>query len=332
MNISVVVCAYNYGHFLKDALRTLAAQTVQDFELLIVDDGSTDNTEEIVKEFPHSFQRLIYHKKPHSGLPDTRNVGVRAASGTHIGFLDADDLWMPLYLEKMRGVFESHQQADIVCSNGYRVHASGEIFGLLFPESSSPVCGRLDSPGELFSFFPFVLPSALIFSKAVYERNGAFSNRYPFGSDDWEWIIRAARSGAFCVRLNEKLVVYRTHGGNLTSHADGSLEEWISMYRDLWKDPDQETQSQARSLTRRQFWFLLPLYSPEKNRKLLDLAIETHAGDRLLKVVRVLTYFGLCGFASLLRRVRGSLRRLSGTRPKLNLESWRQQSAEGAKE
>jgi glycosyltransferase involved in cell wall biosynthesis len=310
MKISLVVCTYNYAHFLKDALRTLAAQTVQDFELLIVDDGSTDNTEQVVKESPHSFRNLTYLKKPHSGLPDTRNYGVRAASGTHVGFLDADDLWAPQYLEKVRRVFERNPQAELVCSDGYRVHDSGEVFGLLFPEGSPPVCGRLNSARELFAFFPYVLPSAMIFTKDAYQRVGAFSTRYPLGSDDWEWVIRAVNVGAFCVRLEEKLVLYRTHGGNLTSHADGNFEEWLSMYKDLWKQPDPETEVQARRMTRRHFWFLLPLYPPEKNRRLLDEAIQVHGGDRLLEAARLLTYLGLCTLAKLARLVKRKTRSL----------------------
>ena len=109
MKFSVIVCTYNYAHWLQDALRSLAAQTFPYFELLIVDDGSTDNTEQVVQQFRNQFRQCIYRKKPHTGLADSRNFGIQAATGTHIAFLDADDLWSPVYLETMKSVLESHR-------------------------------------------------------------------------------------------------------------------------------------------------------------------------------------------------------------------------------
>ncbi|MBI4465420.1 MAG: glycosyltransferase, partial [Acidobacteria bacterium] len=69
MKISIVVCTYNYAHFLRDALQAAAAQTFRDFELLVVDDASTDNTEEVVHQFSSRLARCIYLRKPHTGLP-----------------------------------------------------------------------------------------------------------------------------------------------------------------------------------------------------------------------------------------------------------------------
>src|SRR6058998_2920993 len=105
MQLSVVICTYNYAHFLKHALRAVAAQTFADFELVIVDDGSTDETEEVVKAFSIRFPKCVYLKKNHSGLADSRNAGVRAAGGTHVAFLDADDLWSPEYLNVVQTIF-----------------------------------------------------------------------------------------------------------------------------------------------------------------------------------------------------------------------------------
>src|SRR5215813_5313132 len=115
MKFSVIVCSYNYARFLPQALRTLQAQTVHDFELLIIDDGSTDDTEEVVKEWSSLFRNCVYLKKLHTGLASSRNFGVRHASGTHVAFLDADDLWSPAYLESVLRVFETTPEAELVC-------------------------------------------------------------------------------------------------------------------------------------------------------------------------------------------------------------------------
>src|SRR5262245_45069934 len=121
MKFSIVVCTYNYGHFLGDALKTLNAQSMSEFEIVVVDDGSTDNTEEIVRAASAIRPNLVYHRKSHTGLPDSRNYGVQAASGSHIGFLDADDLWSPLYMEEMKKTFMKNRGAELVCSDGIRM-------------------------------------------------------------------------------------------------------------------------------------------------------------------------------------------------------------------
>src|SRR5690348_1092926 len=84
---TVVVTTYNYAHLLPDALRALAAQTVTHFELLIVDDGSTDNTAEIVERFRPQFLECHYLKKPNGGTADARNYGVQRAQGTLVAIL-----------------------------------------------------------------------------------------------------------------------------------------------------------------------------------------------------------------------------------------------------
>jgi len=118
MKFSVVVCTYNYAHLLPDSLRSIAAQTARDFELLIVDDGSTDNTEEIAEKFRPQFQDFRYLKKSHTGPADSRNVGATAAQGSHIAFLDADDLWSVHYLAVMQEAFNTNPQAELALCEG----------------------------------------------------------------------------------------------------------------------------------------------------------------------------------------------------------------------
>lgn len=306
VSISIVICTRNYAHFLREALPTAAAQSFSDFELLIVDDGSTDDTEAVVRQFAPQFSKCVYLKKPHTGLPDSRNFGVRAASGTHVGFLDADDLWSPEYLVSMREVFEKIPEAELVCCDGFRVFDTGEVFGTLFPAGLPPLCGLLRTARELFSFFPYALPSGMIFAKAAYERVGPFDTRYPLGNDDWHWVIRAAEKQVFCVRLDHKLVLYRTHMANLTQQVGGTLEEWLSVYQDRWggKAAEPETEAWARRITRKHVLGLLARYSPEESRLLLRKAIAVHGGERRLEVAYFLTYFGLCGLARYARRAK----------------------------
>ena len=328
LKLSIVICTYNSANFLSQALRAVAEQTVQDFELLVVDDGSSDHTEQVARSAADTFQRLKYVRKAHTGLPDSRNVGIETASGTHISFLDADDLWAPDYLEILTNAFRATPEADLVCCNGLRIYADGAVFGSLFPAGLPQVRGPLKTPAELFSFFPYVLPSGMIFKKALYERVGKFDTAYPLGTDDWHWIIRAAQQGAFFIRIDRTLVLYRHHTSNLTKDVKGTLREWFYVYNDIWRNQTagEEIETLAGSLTLRHLRGVLARCPTRESRALLTEAIGTHQNDWRLKAVHTLTYMGLCGVLRLFFRLRQFcrapwMRRLDLTSPAKQLFS-----------
>jgi glycosyltransferase involved in cell wall biosynthesis len=177
----VVVCTYNYAHFLPDALRTLAARSLSDFELLIVDDGSSDNTAEVMAALQSDYHGLRYLRKPHSGIADTRNVGIRATQGTHIAFLDADDLWSPRYLETMLRTFAEHPQANLIFCDGFTLRSDGVHVEKGAGPPLPSFNGRIGSARDLFLFINAFCPSGMIFSKSLFERVGPFNIRF----DEW---------------------------------------------------------------------------------------------------------------------------------------------------
>src|SRR5687768_12542943 len=91
--VSVVIPAYNYGRFVGAAIESVLGQTFADFELVVVDDGSTDDTGDVVARYSDS--RLRYIRKENAGLPAARNTGIRAGTADLVAFLDADDTWLP---------------------------------------------------------------------------------------------------------------------------------------------------------------------------------------------------------------------------------------------
>ena len=97
--ISVVIPAYNAEQFLDETLESVLSQTYENWECIIVNDGSTDNTESIAKKWCEKDARFRYFYKENSGASDTRNLGIKKARGEYIAFLDADDLYMPNFLE-----------------------------------------------------------------------------------------------------------------------------------------------------------------------------------------------------------------------------------------
>src|SRR5882762_6685277 len=118
--VSIVIPAYNIAPFISETLTTVFAQTFNDFEVVIVNDGSPD-TEEFERAIQPYNDRIVYLKQENRGASAARNTGVRAARGELIAFLDADDLWSPNYLaEQLR--FMREQDCDLVC-------ADANIFG-----------------------------------------------------------------------------------------------------------------------------------------------------------------------------------------------------------
>src|SRR4051812_48333219 len=90
--ISVIIPCYNYGHLIAETIDSIIAQTYQDFQIIVINDGSTDNTEEVVLKYADNDSRINYYKYPNSGLGTSRNRGIEKAIGDYIQFLDADDL------------------------------------------------------------------------------------------------------------------------------------------------------------------------------------------------------------------------------------------------
>ena len=115
--VSVIIPTYNSAQFIAEALESVFVQTYKDYEVIVVDDGSTDNTKEVLKPY---MSKIRYIYKENGGAASARNVGIKNARGEYIAFLDSDDLWLPEKLEKQMGYFEEHPQVDMVFANCVR--------------------------------------------------------------------------------------------------------------------------------------------------------------------------------------------------------------------
>ncbi len=117
MLISVIVPCYNYGHLIQDTINSIIAQTYTNWELLVVDDGSADNTMTVVKELAAQDSRIRYIWQSNAGLASARNKGLQHAKGDYIQFLDADDLIESDKFKFQNELFKNNSQADVVCGS-----------------------------------------------------------------------------------------------------------------------------------------------------------------------------------------------------------------------
>lgn len=217
--VSIVIPTYNRADLLPRAIGSVLNQTFEDFELIVVDDGSTDSTRELVEDFCRADSRIRYIHQENSGSPASpRNVGIRQATGRFIAFLDHDDEWLPAKLERQRSLLinASATVGFIGCNilivdsaerKGLRVHDLNNYMGEGF------VKGVLA--------YNFVLTaSAVIARKEVFETVGGFDIALKIGDDLDMWLRMSDKFGFDFVR--DALVKYYVHKGNASRSQDSA--------------------------------------------------------------------------------------------------------------
>lgn len=126
MLVSTIICTYNYGHFVGEAIQSVLAQGVDDHEIIVIDNGSTDQTADVLRRFQSSTVRVI-HLQHNVGLGGGLNVGLREAQGKFLTFLDADDRWLPGKLRDELLIMESEPDVGLVFGNLRRFSRQGYL-------------------------------------------------------------------------------------------------------------------------------------------------------------------------------------------------------------
>ncbi len=230
-SVSVVIPAYNAEHYLGEALQSVLDQSWRDYEVIVVNDGSTDGTGSVLDTFMRKDSRIVRIDQPNSGKPSiARNRGIRASRGEYIAFLDADDIWLPSKLERSIEALRS-TRADLCYHDFYRMQENGTFFPqsrwteLDFLESATR---HLDKCGE----YTYIMkPSFLGFAASSYNpiqtsgvtvkkttligENTWFPEDMILGEDDDLWYRIFFNN--FVVLINQSLSAYRKHSGSITA-------------------------------------------------------------------------------------------------------------------
>ncbi len=206
-SVSVVIATYNYGHFLAGALDSALGQTFGDFEVIVVDDGSTDDTSAVVQPYLRD-QRVRYERTNHLGQPGAKNVGIRLARAPLIAFLDADDVWLPAKLERQVPLFQVDQRVGVVYSRRLLIDEEGWELEYAQPT----LCRGLILPQILLA--NFVCFSSCVVRRDVFDQLGFFDERLALAIDYDLW-LRVAPHYRFDY-VDEPLVRYRTGHANLS--------------------------------------------------------------------------------------------------------------------
>jgi glycosyltransferase involved in cell wall biosynthesis len=208
-SVSIVATCYNFRPYIAETLQSLAAQTHRDFEVIVVDNNSTDGSVEIIESIAASDSRFVLVREPQQGVHHALNAGIARASGHIVLLLDGDDLFRPERLARTIRTFEE-TGADFVACNGQRIDAAGrleELFDGYFHSAEAV-------PAVMCQFNPIWTVSFLALTRDALERVGPLPERYS-RILDWHLLMSAYEHDLRIAFLDEPLVLKRYHGKNL---------------------------------------------------------------------------------------------------------------------
>ena len=204
--ISVVITTFNQAPYIGSTIASVLDQTHRDFEIILVDDGSTDSTDTEILPYR---DRLVHIRQPNRGIPAARNAGIRRASGRLIAFLDGDDLWQPEKLQKQLEAAEAHPGSGLIVTDGVEFSSDGiSRESLMDPMVVTLLQGRalvtLRCYNDLIRRNLITTTSQVMVPRAVLDRVGFSDERFPISSD-WDLYLRIASTNDVTF-INRKLV------------------------------------------------------------------------------------------------------------------------------
>jgi len=250
--VSIVMPAYNVAPYVGETLAAVFAQTFTDFEIIVVNDGSSD-TEDLERVLEPFKSRIRYFKQENLGAGAARNVALRAARGEFIAFLDADDLWLPNYLEEQLK-FLQKADCDLVCADAINIGRS-PFTGRTFMEVLMPTA----PPTGTTTFLGLVsAKQSLVTSGVVARRQPIFDvglfDESLRNSQDFDLWLRLVHSGARLAYQRRVLLRYRWHEGSLSGNEVNRNTRQLRVLRKIETDFDLDPAARkevSRAIARR---------------------------------------------------------------------------------
>jgi hypothetical protein len=204
--VSIVIPAYNQGHYLGAAIESALAQTYADVEVVVVDDGSTDDTKAVATRYADPRIRYVYQQN--RGLAAARNTGIRESTGALLTFLDSDDLFLPSKVEVLLAAMDARPGLGFVAGQAVLIDEAGQRLGETFEE------GPPATPTDWLLGNPLHVGSVLL-SREWQSRVGLFDEALR-SYEDWDLWLRLARAGCPMGWVAQPVSLYRFHGAQMT--------------------------------------------------------------------------------------------------------------------
>lgn len=269
MSVSIVIPLYNKENHIKNTIEHVLNQTYQDFEIVIVNDGSSDNGPEIARSIDDS--RIKVYDQVNQGASTARNNGVSLASNELVAFLDADDEWSQGYLEAMMDLYRKYPDAVAYGSN-YEIIENGETIVLDFPSITEKI-GLIEDYFKAGKVFTPLWTSAVMVKKSVFEELGGFSTSCKICEDVDLWCKLACRGQIAYVNI--PLAVYKRDSSNMLSKSTDASNyfPFLDEYKNLIDETDKRWQSVSEYVEHRKLfavsYLILTAHNSKKARELI---------------------------------------------------------------
>lgn len=225
--LSICIPAYRADRYLAATLDSVRAQTYPHWELLVVEDGSSDLTARIVAEFATTVTQPVRYLRhaENCGLPATRNTGIAAARGDWIALLDSDDLWTPGHLGSLVAI-AVRDQADLIHAGSLLFQSeTGKLLSVRAPTPDMVAA----FPRSLFVGSYIIQPASVLLRKTLWTRVGGFDPAFRYVEDRDMW-LRCARAGARFTYSGGETCRYRKHAAALSTHAAAMAEAAAAVF------------------------------------------------------------------------------------------------------
>jgi glycosyltransferase involved in cell wall biosynthesis len=209
VTVSAILPCFNAAATIEPTVRSILAQTLAELEVVAVDDGSADETGDILRRLAATDRRLVVIQQANAGQAAARNRAVAASRGRYLAFIDADDLWAPSKLVRQLALIEARPEVALCYTSGYMIDDAGAVLGAIdvSPAYRGRCLRRLIRRNN-------IVASSVMLRRAAFERAGGFDERLR-ACENWDLWIRVAREGELDY-LAEPLTFYRVHDGNMT--------------------------------------------------------------------------------------------------------------------
>lgn len=225
--VSVVIPTFNHGRYVGEAVRSALDQSYQDLEVIVIDDGSTDDTREVIRGFGG---RVRYFHQENRGLAAARNRGIEESRGSFVAFLDADDLWLPRKLERQLEVFDQHPSASLVYAGIFEVDGEGRVLTEVRPRHRGMALPQL-----LLDNVVIGSGTTAVVPRECLREVGGFDERLPV-CEDWDLWLRIVRRYELDY-ADEPLAMYRLHAGNIHKDHERMKAGRLAVLDKFFADP-----------------------------------------------------------------------------------------------
>lgn len=294
--VSIIIPSYNRAHLIGETIESVLSQSFSDFELIIVDDGSTDKTGDVVRKYQGPIKYLYQENQ---GRSSARNEGYKASQGEYICFLDSDDMLAPRMLEQQVALLDSNPNLGFVYTDYQFVDESG--VPLPKPEIFRAHPLRRGTIFRYLIYFDFIPPSTILSRRDSIDEAGLFDPSLE-PAEDLDWLLRISR----CYEtdyLTEPLCFFRKHAGStpevaiqdatirvITKHLDDKAtkrslgEEWTTIYYELYHSVANYHYNRHEMTRAREFYYKALAVCPYKLSGIgtIGLVIRSYLGGKAL--------------------------------------------------